>query len=133
MNSEIIPEDLNIIFGRQGTFAGRSMGYSIEADGRVTRWEGKYPGEIEQANAAISEDELRRIWKRIEAIGFLEMSYQAMTTEGPFMNVTAGGESRRVTWTGQSDDLPAGVQDLYDDVMDVARTALGEAEAGESN
>ncbi len=127
-----IPADLTILFGRQGTFAGRSMGYSINADGDVVRWEGKFPGENQLAAATVGRHEVRRLWRRAEEIGFLQMKEQAMATEGLFITLSAGGESRRVTWVARAGEAKTPVQAFFDECMDVAKTALGEKSDGES-
>ncbi len=127
---EEIPSDLQIIFGQQGTFAGRSMGYSIYGDGQVVRWEGKYPEENKEATATVDADHVRRLWKRAQEIGFLEMSDQAMATVNTFITLTADGESRRVTWVDRDANAPTPAQKFYDECVDVAKKALGEISSG---
>lgn len=121
-----IPSDLLIIFGQQGTIAGRGAGYSIDAAGEVVRWEGKYPGEDTTAAAAVGRDHVRMLWDRARDIGFLSMEDQAMASMYYFVSVTADGESRRVTWTPRGQDAPTPAQSFYDECMEVARLALGE-------
>ena len=121
-----VPPDLEIIFGQQGTFAGRGMGYSIDANGNVVRWEGKYPGEVTEAEATIDSKQVRRLWRRAEDIEFLSMQDQAMATVYSFISVTAGGESRRVTWAERDADAPTPAQEFFDECMETAREALGE-------
>lgn len=121
-----VPSDLKIVFGQQGTFAGRGMGYSIDAVGDVVKWEGKYPGEIREAQAEIDPKQVRRLWHRAEEIDFLSMKDQAMATAHQFITVSAGGESRRVTWVARDEDAPTPAQAFYDECMATARAALGE-------
>jgi len=123
-----IPSDLKIIFGQQGTFAGRSMGYSINGTGEVIRWEGKYPEEHTEATATVSEDEIQRLWRHAQKIGFLEMKEQAMSTVNMFITVTADGESRRVTWVGRDEDALTPAQKFYDECLAVAKAALEQEE-----
>ena len=121
-----VPSDFKIILGRQGTFAGRSMGYSIDAGGRVVRWEGKYPEETRQATARLDRKDVKRLWRRSEDIDFLKMSDQAMATTGAFIAVTSGGQSRRVTWTERDDGALTPAQRFFDECLDAAQSALGE-------
>lgn len=121
-----VPSDLEIVFGQQGTFAGRGMGYSINAAGEVVRWEGKYPGELKEARAAIDPKHVRRLWHRAEEIEFLSMQDQTMATLHSFISVSAGGESRRVTWAERAEGSPTPAQDFFDECMETARMALGE-------
>ena len=122
------PDDLEIVFGMEGAFAGRGMGYTIRRDGEVERWEGKFPGENREAAATISADEVSRLWKRAEEIGFLQMSDQVMATTNSFITVTAGGESTRVTWVERDEDALTAAQQFFDECMAVAKAALGEEE-----
>ena len=121
-----IPSDLRIIVGQQGTFAGRGMGYTIDAAGNVSRWEGKYPGEIVQADTTIEPGQVEQLWRRAEEIGFLSMQDQEMASIYNFVSVRARGESRRVTWTQRDDDAPTPAQAFYDECMQTARAAFGE-------
>ena len=121
---DTVPGDLKIIFGRMGTFGGRSMGYSISGNGDIVRWEGKYPEENIQANAKADTESVRRLWARAEEIGFLQLKYQDMTVVGSFINVTAGGESRRVVWGDQDDGVPTGVKEFYEECLEVARKTI---------
>ena len=120
-----VPPDLEIIFGQQGTFAGRGMGYSINAAGEVVRWEGKYPGEIAEAETTIAPKQVKRLWQHAEDIGFLSMQDQAMATTYYFISVSAAGESRRVTWVGREKDAPTPSQTFFDKCMETARAAFG--------
>ncbi len=124
--SDDVPADLKIIFGQQGTFAGRGMGYSINAGGEVLRWEGKYPEENTEASATVDAAHVQRLWKYAQEIGFLEIQEQAMATVNNFITLTAGGESRRVTWVQRDEDALTPAQKFYDECMVVAKTALGE-------
>lgn len=121
-----IPSDLRIIVGQQGTFAGRGMGYTIDAAGNVSRWEGKYPGEIVQADTTIDRGQVEQLWRRAEEIGFLSMQDQEMASMYNFVSVRAGGESRRVTWTKREEDAPTPAQAFYDECMQTAKSAFGE-------
>ena len=130
-SAEEIPSDLKIVFGQQGTFAGRGMGYSIDASGEVVRWEGKFPGENTEASATVEENHVRSLWNHAQEIGFLEMQDQAMSTINYFVTLTANGESRRVTWIERNEDALTPAQRFYDECRAVARSALGEDRAGE--
>lgn len=121
-----VPSDFQIIFGQQGTFAGRGMGYTIDAEGVVVKWEGKYPGEVKEAVAGINADQVRRLWKHAEEIGFLSMQDQAMATAHSFVSVTAEGESRRVTWVDRDVDDPTPAQVFFDECMKTAQAAFAE-------
>lgn len=121
-----VPTDLEIVVGQQGTFAGRGMGYSINALGEVVRWEGKYPGEIIEDHATITPKQVQRLWHRAEEIDILSMKEQSMASIHSFITVSAGGESRRVTWTEREEDAPTPAQALFDECMETARAALGE-------
>ena len=123
---EEVPPDLLIMFGQQGTIAGRGAGYSIDAAGEVVRWEGKYPGEDTTAAAAVDYEKVHQLWNRARDIGFLSMQDQEMATMYYFVSVSAGGESRRVTWTARDQDAPTPAQAFYDECMETARIALGE-------
>ena len=131
--SDAIPSDFSITCGIQGTFAGRSLGYSIDALGEVVQWEGKYPGEIRQATAMLDRKEVGRLWQRAEDIKFLQMKEQAMTVEGSFVTVSAAGESRRATWAALDEREPTPAQTLFDECMSMARTALESKSAGKSD
>lgn len=122
--SEDIPSDLKIIIGQQGTFAGRSMGYSINADGAVLRWEGKFPEEHVEARASAPEAQVEQLWKHAREIGFLQMQEQVMSTVNTFVNVTANGESRRVTWDRRDENALTAAQQFYDACMEVAAGAF---------
>lgn len=121
-----VPSDLKIVFGQEGTFAGRGMGYSIDAFGEVVRWEGKFPEEVVEARAKIDHRQVRRLWRRAEEIGFLHMQDQAMATVTSFITVTARGDSRRVTWTERDDTSLTPAQEFFDECMSVAKAAFGE-------
>lgn len=121
-----LPPDLLIMFGQQGTFAGRGAGYSIDAAGDVVRWEGKYPGEDTTAAAAVGRDQVQELWNRAREIGFLSMQDQEMASMYYFVSVTAGGESRRVTWTAREQNASTPAQAFYDECLETARLALGE-------
>jgi hypothetical protein len=125
---EPLPEDLQFVFGVEGAFAGRGMGYIIHRSGEVIRWEGKYPGEVIEATAVVDAAQVRRLWKMAEEIGFLKMSEQVMATVNTFITVTAGGESSRVTWVERDENALTPAQKFYDECVVVARTALGEDE-----
>jgi len=119
-----VPEDLKLTFGQSGGFAGRMMGYSIDAGGTVVRWEGKYPEENRQATSTLDQAQVQQLWDHATAIELLEMQEQVMDNIVWFVTVTAEGESRRVTWNKQDPEAP--VQQFFNACMDLAKTALGE-------
>ncbi|MBT8400971.1 MAG: hypothetical protein KJO98_10890 [Rhodothermia bacterium] len=125
MTSEV-PSDLKIIFGQQGTFAGRGMGYSIAGSGEVLRWEGKYPEENIEASAVTDSGHIQSLWQRAQEIDFLEMRDQSMSTVHYFVTMTANGESRRVTWVERNEESLTQAQEFYEECRAVAMSALGE-------
>ena len=128
-----VPADLKITFGREGTFGGRSMGYSITGDGQVIQWEGRYPEERTEATASIDTAHVRTLWEHAEAIGFLNLRDQAMATVSSFITLSAGGESRRVTWTARDENALTPAQEFFDACMEVATNALEEGDVNESD
>jgi hypothetical protein len=121
-----VPSDLRIVFGYDGTFAGRSMGYSINALGEVVRWEGKYPEEVVEATARVDRKHVERLWRRAEEIDFLKMQEQAMATVNSFITVSARADSRRVTWVNRDETALTPVQEFFDECMSVAKAAFDE-------
>ena len=121
-----VPSDLRIVFGYEGTFAGRSMGYSITAAGQVVRWEGKYPEEVVEATARIDRKHVERLWRRAEEIEFLRMKEQAMATVSSFITVSAQGDSRHVTWAERDETDLSPPQEFFDECMSVAKAAFNE-------
>ena len=121
-----IPADLKIVLGHTGGFAGRSMGYSIYANGDVLKWEGKYPEENRQATAIVDQDHVQQLWNHASEIKILEMQEQVMGNVTWFITVTADGESRRVTWAKRDEEALTPAQQFFDDCMEVAETVVEE-------
>lgn len=114
-DSSTMPNDLIIVTGQTGGFAGRMRGYSIRADGRVWRWEGKHVEENVLAEATMPPEVVDSLWRRVQASDFFSQSQQ-VREERAFLSVTADGESRHVSWTAtpiDSADTPIGQLYVY--------------------
>lgn len=119
-----LPIDLLIVAGQTAGLAGRMRGYSVRADGRVRRWEGKYIEENVLAESTAAPEVVDSLWRRVQDSDFFSQSQQ-VREEGAFLSVTADGDSRRVSWTAvPSDTSDAALAQLYVSVQQHARDAL---------
>lgn len=111
-----VPGDLTITLGRGGAPGGRMFGYTVQANGDVTQWEGRYPGENVQRTGSMPEEEVNTLWAQISDAGYFDMYEQDEGGTGLFMSVLADGKTHRVSWAGGPGQLadPSAVQGLYD-------------------
>ncbi|NNE33792.1 MAG: hypothetical protein HKN13_01050 [Rhodothermales bacterium] len=121
-----VPSDLQIIAGQSGGFAGRSTGYTFSADGSVVEWEGKYPGENERATAPADLKRASSLWQHATDAAILQTTQQAVGNMTWFVTVTAGGESRRVSWAEWPEEGGAlsDAQVFYNKCVEMAKDAL---------
>jgi hypothetical protein len=126
-----IPRDLAITCGIQGIQGGRGNGYTINGNGEVVRWEGRYPGHNRYATAVADTSTIWKLWEHAERINFLEMRDQAMAVTYWFISVSANGESRRHTWVERNEEALTPAQEFFDECMNVARTAMREEQGRE--
>ena len=120
------PSDFKMMIGRGGGVGGRVHGYSVDGEGIVQKWEGKYPEENIQRTGTLTSDDVHALWRYIEDIDYFSMNQQDMSGIGPFIMVTANGTSHRVSWEiplGQQPDSTAW-QQLYDRCVDMADDVL---------
>lgn len=103
-----IPADFQLIVGTSGGFAGRMNGYTIEANGAVTQWEGKYPGENVTQTGQLNAEEMAELWHEMEEAAYFDYQQQEAGNMTTFMNARADGKTHRVTWPRQLGEVPAG-------------------------
>lgn len=116
-----IPEDFQLTIGTSGGFAGRMNGYTIEANGTVTQWEGKYPGENTIQTGQLTAEEVASIWHQLEEAAYFEHQQQDEGNMTTFMNARANGTTHRVTWPQQLGEAPSGskMQQLHATCMEI--------------
>ena len=124
--AEEVPGDLEITFGQTGGFAGRMTGYTMLADGSLPEWEGKFPGENKRRTAPADSERAASLWRLATEAAILETSEQATGNMTWFVTVSAGGESRQVSWAGWPADGEAQTpaQRYYETCLEVAKAAL---------
>ena len=120
------PDDFQMTFGITGLPAGRMQGYTVHADGTLIQWEGKYPGENVRREGKLTPDQVNEIWTDVETSSYFTQSDMGKGLSNHFMNITADGESKRVTWNqapGQP-PLEGAVQSLYNSCNTVVKAVL---------
>lgn len=121
-----LPPDFDIIVGQTGGFAGRMTGYAVNADGVVMEWEGKHAKENVRRESASDPARALALWRDAAEVGILQMTQQATGEATWFVALTAGGESRRVSWSSWPSD-PADMteaQRFYNTCVDLAKKTL---------
>ena len=120
------PEDFQMTFGISGLPAGRMQGYTVHADGKLIQWEGKYPGENVRQEGQLTPEQVHEIWADVESSSYFTQSDMGKGMANHFMNITANGEARRITWNqGPGQPLQEGpVQSLYNACSEVVKAAL---------
>ena len=122
----IVPADLEITIGQTGGFAGRMRGYTIAADGSLSEWEGKFPGENKRRSAQADSARAALLWRLAKEADILQTSQQAVGNMTWFVTVSAGGESRQVSWARWPEDASdqTKAQRYYESCLAAAKSAL---------
>lgn len=123
-----VPDDLEVVLGMEGGFAGRMTGYTLTADGAVTRWEGKYVGENVRRTGQASADEVAALWRRTQAADFFAREQRRTGNMTRFLTIRADARSHRVSWpTGPGTDAAdTSLHALYDAWEALAEGATAE-------
>ncbi len=121
-----LPADFDIIVGQTGGFAGRMTGFAVNADGVVMEWEGKHAKENIRRESAPDPTRALTIWRDATEAGILQMSEQAAGEATWFVALTAGGESRRVSWSSWPSDPEdmTEAQRFYNRCVELAKSTL---------
>lgn len=97
-----VPPDFVIVLGQGGGFSGMWEGHSVRADGTVTAWRG-LDREDERHLGTLSAQQLENIWQRLNHDDLLDRSLAETGNLTSFLEVTAGGSTRRLTWASGAD------------------------------
>lgn len=121
-----VPDDLHIILGTTGMATGGMQGWSIRGDGSVMAWAGKAPEAEVRATGTLAPEQVADLWAAVQEVGFFDIQEQAMVTRAAFINVTAQGQARRVSWARPlgSDGSDTALEQLYTRLQEAASAAL---------
>ena len=114
--SNDVPEDFKIMWGYEGGGAGQIMGHTIDAEGNVHQWSGKYPEERIDRTSTISMAEVEKTWAHVLEANYFNIDQFDQSGNALFLNVYANGMSHRVSWAslGQAEGEGAAWHKLYE-------------------
>jgi len=104
------PADLSVLIGRKGEMAGRQSGFRF-AEGMVSRWEGKFPGERVLAEAPLQSADMDSLWLLLSDFDFFGKSLKEMGDQTRFIETRTGALTRRIEWK-----LPVGDESEHEDL-----------------
>lgn len=122
-----VPDDFRMVFGQGGGFSGFWNGYAIEADGQVTSWTGRTQEADTLASGRLEPADLADLWRRVQEVGVLDRIARDTGNMTAFIELTAEGRSRRVSWVPGAEGVEPPVSDLdalYRHSLGVARAAV---------
>ena len=101
------PADFNLVFGEGGGFTGLWQGFAIHADGTVTSWQGKAPGENAKPSGKLSGKQMKALWQEIHKSSFFSQEMNERGNMTAIMRVTANGATKELAWIPQFDAAAA--------------------------
>lgn len=121
-----VPDDFELVIGMMGMQAGRMQGYTVNANGIVISWEGKYEGENVRKEVQLTEEQLNTLWAEVEESRFFEQPAGGKGVSSHFVRVMAEGESKRITWNNPpgTQSVAGPVQQLYLDCSNLIEAVL---------
>lgn len=117
-----------IHYSSGGGVSGMSSGYSILADGSVTRWTGRAAAHDQETTIGrLDDDEYQALMSDIHASGFTGLRQQETGNMTTSLRIVRDDESYTFTWPGlhlTDDDVPAAMRPLRDIVWKRIRSVL---------
>ena len=101
-NSQDIPADLQIQFGEGGGFTGMWQGYTIQADGTVSTWQGRTVGDKPEVIGKLSSEQLQALWREVQSADFFAQSLSETGNMTAILQVTANKKQHVVKWPAAS-------------------------------
>ena len=93
-----MPKDFTIVFGEGGGVTGQWQGYTISADGVVSNWQGRAPGDNAQDAGKLSSKQMRQLWEQVHQTGALTDSTRQHGNMTAFMKITANDSTHEISW-----------------------------------
>ena len=127
-NSATVPENVHLLFGQGGGFAGRWNGYTIEADGTVLQWSGMIQGDDATRVGALTPDQMADLWHRVEGVSFFAQERREVGNMTTFIEIRAEGREHRVSWITRVGELgpeAPPLERLYAYLRDIVQQASG--------
>lgn len=93
-----VPADFELVFGSGGGITGLWQGFTLQADGRLLRWNGPMAGANETVAGSVSMDDRRALWNEIEAAKFFEETKDERGNMTRRISVTANEKTHHVYW-----------------------------------
>ena len=93
-----IPAQFSIMFGQGGGFTGRWSGYTIEADGTLLKWDGRYAEDGAKPIAQLTPEQMGSLWQCVNDHNFFDRIREEYGNQTAIMRVTAEADTHRVSW-----------------------------------
>ncbi len=131
-----IPEDFRIVFGNGGGFAGLWEGFTVESNGQVLRWLGRYAEDKAQPAGSLGTAQVAELWMCLENHQFFVTESDVRGNMTGIIEATAHADTHRVFWKPipSSAKVPlAPLDSLYGQLRRIVQSALAEVETDPSD
>jgi hypothetical protein len=97
-NPVVIPDGFSVMFGAGGGFAGLWNGYTVQADGSVLQWKGRYAEERTAPAGELSPEQMQILWTCLDKHQFFAQDLQDYGNQTAVIRVTTAVDTHRVAW-----------------------------------
>lgn len=94
----VIPEDFRVVFGKGGGFAGLWEGFTVDANGQVLKWMGRYAEDKAQPAGSLGTAQVAELWAHLEAHRFFALQADTRGNMTGVIEATAHADTHRVFW-----------------------------------
>ncbi len=95
------PADFSLVFGEGGGFTGLWQGYTINAEGSISSWQGRMAGENAKPSGQLSGKQMKALWQELHKTSFFTQESDERGNMTAIMRVTANGATKELAWIPQ--------------------------------
>ena len=93
-----VPENFRVVFGQGGGFAGLWEGFTVQPDGSVLEWQGRYQEDGAKPSGQLDAEQIGLLWQCVEEHDFFTQEQDDRGNMTGHIRIFANADTHQVFW-----------------------------------